>query len=130
MRFADGRARDRRHRVDRALLQQIPGEDRLRSRQAARFLCHRPREALDFLAPKPVTILPGVGKAAAARFAREGVKTVLDLRTLDPRRMLTLLGNDGARLLRLAEARDERRVTPERETKSVSAETTFDADTK
>jgi DNA polymerase-4 len=44
--------------------------------------------------------------------------------------MISLLGNDGARLTRLANARDERRVTPERETKSVSAETTFDQDTK
>jgi DNA polymerase-4 len=87
-------------------------------------------EALDFLGPRPVTILPGVGKAAAARFAKEGVNTILDLRTLEPRRMLSLLGNDGARLLRLANARDERRVTPEHETKSVSAETTFDADTR
>ena len=89
-----------------------------------------PTEALDFLGPKPVTILPGVGKAAAARFAKEGVTTVLDLRNLDPRRRIKLLGNDGARLTRLAEARDERRVTPERETKSVSAETTFEVDTK
>jgi DNA polymerase-4 len=89
-----------------------------------------PMEALDFLGPRPVTILPGIGKAAAARFAKEGVATVLDLRNLDPRRKLKLLGNDGARLLRLAEARDERRVTPERETKSVSAETTFDTDTR
>jgi DNA polymerase-4 len=87
-------------------------------------------EAPDFLGPKPVTILPGVGKAAAARFAREGVNTIFDLRALEPRRLLSLLGNDGARLLRLANARDERRVTPERETKSVSAETTFDADTR
>jgi DNA polymerase-4 len=89
-----------------------------------------PAEALDFLGPKPVTILPGVGKAAAARFAKEGVTTVLDLRNLDPRRRIKLLGNDGARLTRLAEGRDERRVTPERETKSVSAETTFETDTK
>ena len=87
-------------------------------------------EALEFLGPKPVTILPGVGKAAALRFAREGVSTIIDLRNLGPRRMLKILGNDGARLLRLANARDERRVLPERETKSVSAETTFDADTK
>ncbi len=87
-------------------------------------------EALDFLGPKPVTILPGVGKAAAARFAKAGVNTVLDLRTLEPRRALSLLGNDGPRLLRLANGRDERRVTPERETKSVSAETTFNADTR
>ena len=87
-------------------------------------------EALDFLAPKPVTILPGVGKAAAERFAKEGVNTVFDLRSLEPRRMLKLLGNDGARLVRLANARDDRRVTPEHETKSVSAETTFNADTR
>jgi DNA polymerase-4 len=87
-------------------------------------------EAVDFLAPKPVTILPGVGKAAAARFAREGVTTVLDLRRLDQRRVAKLLGNDTIRLLRLAEAKDDRRVTPEREAKSVSAETTFDTDTK
>jgi DNA polymerase-4 len=89
-----------------------------------------PSEALDFLGPKPVTILPGIGKAAAARFAREGVSTVLDLRNLDPRLRLKLLGNDAARLIRLAEARDDRKVTPEREAKSVSAETTFETDTK
>ncbi|SEE31478.1 DNA polymerase-4 [Rhizobiales bacterium GAS188] len=87
-------------------------------------------EALDFLGPKPVTILPGVGKAAAARFGREGVSTVLDLRRLEPRRMVSLLGNDGMRLTRLANARDDRRVTPEHETKSVSAETTFETDTR
>ena len=88
------------------------------------------KEAFDFLGPKPVTILPGVGKAAAERFAKEGVATVLDLRTLEPRRMLKLLGNDGSRLIRLANARDDRRVTPEHETKSVSAETTFNTDTR
>jgi DNA polymerase-4 len=87
-------------------------------------------EALEFLGPKPVTILPGIGKAAAARFARQGVTTVMDLRNLETRRMLKMLGNDGARLIRLAQARDERRVSPDRETKSVSAETTFDQDTK
>jgi len=87
-------------------------------------------EALDFLAPRPVTILPGVGKAAAARFAREGVNTVLDLRQLEPRRMLSLLGNDGVRLTRLANGRDKRQVTPEREAKSISAETTFETDTR
>jgi DNA polymerase-4 len=87
-------------------------------------------EALEFLGPKPLTILPGVGKVAAARLAREGVNTISDLRALEPRRMLSLLGNDGARLLRLANARDERPVAPEHETKSISAETTLDTDTK
>src|SRR5262249_11405246 len=66
----------------------------------------------------------------AARLANEGVATVLDLRNLDLRRLHKLLGNEGARLLRLAQGRDERRVSPERETKSISAETTFDIDTR
>jgi DNA polymerase IV len=87
-------------------------------------------EALEFLATKPLTILPGVGKAAAARFSREGLTTIMDLRRLEPRRILSLLGNDGARLMRLANARDERRVSPEHETKSVSAETTLNTDTR
>ena len=38
------------------------------------------------------------------------------------------LGDDGLRLWRLAQGRDERAVSPERETKSVSSETTFDRD--
>ena len=38
------------------------------------------------------------------------------------------LGEDGLRLWRLAQGRDDRSVSPERETKSVSSETTFDRD--
>ena len=38
------------------------------------------------------------------------------------------LGEDGLRLWRLAQGRDDRAVTAERETKSVSSETTFDRD--
>ncbi|MFI4996408.1 MAG: DNA polymerase IV, partial [Hyphomicrobiales bacterium] len=49
-------------------------------------------EALDFLGPKPVTILPGVGKAAAARVAREGVSTNHVIRRGEPRRNLALHG--------------------------------------
>ena len=37
-------------------------------------------------------------------------------------------GAEGSRLLRLARGVDDRRVDPERETKSVSAETTFERD--
>ena len=59
----------RHHSVDRALPQQVPRQDRLRSGQAAR-LCGprlRPRPAT-FLAPKPVTLIFGrrQGGAAAA----------------------------------------------------------------
>jgi DNA polymerase-4 len=87
-------------------------------------------DARDFLAPKPLTILPGIGKSAAARLAREGLNTIADLRNAEPKRLLRLLGHEGIRLLRLAQGRDERRVLPARETKSVSCETTLDRDTR
>jgi DNA polymerase-4 len=38
------------------------------------------------------------------------------------------LGEDGLRLWRLAQGRDDRAVSPERDTKSISSETTFDCD--
>jgi DNA polymerase-4 len=41
---------------------------------------------------------------------------------------MKLLGNEGRRLWRLANGVDDRSVNPERETKGISAETTFDAD--
>ena len=37
-------------------------------------------ETLDFLAEKPVTILPGVGRATAARLERAGISKIRDLR--------------------------------------------------
>ena len=44
------------------------------------------------------------------------------------RALYEALGRDSQRLAKLAWGEDDRRVTPERETKSVSAETTFDTD--
>ena len=45
------------------------------------------------------------------------------------RRCQRATARKGGRLWRLARGIDERRVTPERETKSISSETTFDIDT-
>jgi DNA polymerase IV len=47
---------------------------------------------------------------------------------LDEMAMATRHGAEGGRLWRLARGVDGRRVTPERETKSISSETTFEAD--
>jgi DNA polymerase IV len=85
-------------------------------------------EAVAFLASRPVTILPGVGKAAAERLAQNGVQLIGEIDRLAPELAFRLLGKDGPRLQRLARGIDERRVEPERETKSVSSETTFDSD--
>jgi DNA polymerase-4 len=85
-------------------------------------------EALAVLAPMSVSRLWGVGKVAEARLARLGLKTIGDLQALDENAAAARLGDDGRRLWRLARGIDARRVTPERETKSVSSETTFEVD--
>jgi DNA polymerase-4 len=85
-------------------------------------------ETLDFLGPRPVTSIWGVGAAAARRLSAHGIATIADLRAHDEASLIRLLGREGSRLHRLAHGVDDRPVTPGREVKSVSAETTFETD--
>jgi DNA polymerase IV len=86
------------------------------------------REAIAFLAPKPVTLIFGVGKMAQQRFARDGLRTIGDLQRAGESELTRRYGAEGARLARLSWGLDDRPVRPDREAKSVSAETTFDRD--
>ena len=86
------------------------------------------REAPAFLAPKPVTFIWGVGKATGAALARQGFRIIADLQRADETDLIRRFGAEGQRLARLARGEDSRDVSPERETKSVSAETTFEGD--
>jgi len=85
-------------------------------------------EAVAFLAGKPVGFIWGVGKASAARLQRDGFNTVADLQRADESDLMRRYGVEGRRLSRLSRGIDDRSVDPERETKSVSAETTFNDD--
>jgi DNA polymerase-4 len=85
-------------------------------------------EAADFLADKPVGIIPGIGTSAQSRLAKVGVTQIAHLRDVPLRTLFEALGRDSQRLSRLAWGEDSRSVTPERETKSISAETTFETD--
>jgi DNA polymerase-4 len=85
-------------------------------------------DAAPFLAPKPVGFIYGVGHISAQRLASEGYRTVGDLQRADERELMRRYGEEGLRLARLAKGIDTRKVEPERETKSVSAETTFNED--
>lgn len=87
-------------------------------------------EAPAFLADKPVGIIPGIGASAQARLAKVGVTQIAHLRDVPLKALFEALGKDAQRLSRLSWGEDSRRVTPERETKSISAETTFDVDLK
>jgi DNA polymerase IV len=86
------------------------------------------REAPSFLAPRPVTFIWGVGKAMGVELARAGFRTIADLQRADETELMRRFGTEGLRLARLSHGVDTRAVNPDRETKSVSAETTFSAD--
>ena len=83
-------------------------------------------EALGFLAEQPVTLIWGVGKAFAATLERDGLRRIGQLQTMERSDLMGRYGSMGDRLYRLSRGQDERRVQPEHEAKSVSAETTFD----
>ncbi len=97
-------------------------------RDKPRGFCVIGRDAAALLAPEPVRLLPGIGPAAARRLEEKGITRLGQMQTLDPRAALRLLGEDGPALVRRARGEDDRRVDPTRETRSISAETTFDAD--
>jgi DNA polymerase-4 len=86
------------------------------------------KEAAAFLAPRPVSAIFGVGQVTQARLARDGFRLIADLQKADSTDLMRRYGEEGLRLSRLARGIDARRVSPDRETKSVSAETTFDSD--
>ena len=85
-------------------------------------------EAAAFLAPKPVTLIYGVGKVTQARLAREGFRIIADLQRVEEKELVRRYGVEGQRLARLSRGLDDRTVNPERNRKSVSAETTFERD--
>ncbi|MCB8880919.1 DNA polymerase IV [Acidisoma cellulosilytica] len=85
-------------------------------------------EAAQLLANEPVSLLPGIGPAATTRLTGIGFTRLAQLQALDVATAYRLLGPDGPALCRRARGEDDRRVEPVRETKSISAETTFDTD--
>ena len=86
------------------------------------------REAAAWLAPQPVSVLYGVGKSAIARLNAIGVFTCHDLTEGDPKALSVALGSQTITVMNLAKGIDPRPVVSERETKSISNETTFAKD--
>ncbi|MGC1695395.1 MAG: DNA polymerase IV [Pseudolabrys sp.] len=85
-------------------------------------------EAASFLAPKPVGFIYGVGAVSAARLAADGYRLIADLQRAEEADLMRRYGEEGGRLWRLARGLDARHVNAERDTKSISAETTFNQD--
>lgn len=84
----------------------------------------------EFLAPLPASMLWGVGKKTEARMASLGIHSIGDIARWPEKELVQRFGENGRDLSRHARGIDERPVVTERETKSVSQETTFSRDVK
>ncbi|MEO0411911.1 MAG: DNA polymerase IV [Pseudomonadota bacterium] len=85
-------------------------------------------ETMDFLAPQPVTLLWGVGKAFAAKLSRGGITHLGQIQAMEEDRLLAKYGSMGQHIWRLANGLDSRAVKPTRQAKSISSERTFTND--
>jgi len=85
-------------------------------------------DAAAILAPEPVRLLPGIGPAQERKLHALGLTHLGQLQALDDRAAQARLGDDGPALARRARGEDARPVLPGEGTKSISAETTFNAD--
>jgi DNA polymerase-4 len=81
-----------------------------------------------YLAPLGVGRLWGVGPKTQARLAARAIETIGQLAELSDEAVFALFGRSGKAVRELARGHDERGVSSERETRSVSAEATFEYD--
>jgi len=88
----------------------------------------QPEQIAGFLLPLPVQRLPGVGKVTAEKLANLRIQTVGELQTLELSMLEQQFGRYGVRLYELARGIDESPVVPDRPTKSISVEDTFEKD--
>jgi DNA polymerase-4 len=86
-------------------------------------------EALERFADEPPSLIPGIGPKSAAKLERLGIRTLAELRARDVDELADAFGpRTGPWLHARASFEDETPISTERETKSQSTETTFDAD--
>jgi len=88
-----------------------------------------PGTEVKLLSPMPVGVIPGVGPVTQERLRRIGIRTVADLQQIGLDELVQIVGQaHGHALMQLAFARDDRAIEPDRESKSISVEDTFDHD--
>jgi DNA polymerase IV len=86
-------------------------------------------DALQRFAAESPGLIPGIGPKSVAKLEGMGIRTLADLRAQDPAALERAFGpRQGRWLHRRAHLEDETPISVVRETKSQSAETTFDVD--
>lgn len=86
-------------------------------------------ETVEFLRPRSVRLIWGIGPAAQASLEGAGIRTFDDLLRWDRRDLLERFGSMGERLYALARGEDARPISAHTPVKGLSNETTFDTDT-
>ena len=89
-----------------------------------------PGEEAAFLAPLPVGRLWGIGPKTQRRLEGYGITTIGQLVELDDATLRAFFGSWSGEVRNLARGVDARPVDPERETKSISSEETFEYDVR
>ncbi|WP_084418563.1 DNA polymerase IV [Henriciella litoralis] len=92
------------------------------------FAVIAPEDAEAILGPMPINAIHGVGPAFAKRLAQEGLRLISDVHQRSRTDLMRRFGESGQHLWDRAHGIDNRRVSPDRERKSVSAERTFNED--
>ncbi len=88
-------------------------------------------QALERFGDESPGLIPGIGPKTVTRLERMGVRTLAELRQCERAELEAAFGpRSGAWLHARGTLRDETPVTPVRETKSQSVETTFDVDVR
>lgn len=87
-----------------------------------------PEDSDAFLAALPVDKFFGVGPATLVKMHQAGIRTGADLRARDAEELERLFGKAGLFFHAMARGQDDRPVLPNRERKSIGAETTFEHD--
>ena len=93
------------------------------------YLFVTPGKEKEFLAPLPVEKLGGVGKKSHQTLLALGIHNIGDILHFDPLILERALGKWGTQLIRQANGKSDSVVSPHRESKSISAENTFEENT-
>ncbi len=93
------------------------------------YLFVTPGKEKEFLAPLPVEKLGGVGKKSHQTILALGIHTIGDILHFDSALLERALGKWGTQLIRQANGKSDSVVSPHRESKSISAENTFEENT-
>ena len=87
-------------------------------------------EEAAFLSPLPAEMLWGVGPKTSARLTELGIHTIGDIAKWPESELIRMFGENGRDLARHSKGIDDRPITTEHETKSISQEITYSRDVR